>query len=200
MSNDFFYPTKRRTLILNRNLVGSEFAVAFFDADSTLRKTRSGKPSPHGKHDVKLLIESFIKLRSLSQEGYLLAIVSNQAGIEKGYIGFQEVEEGFQETLRLLSEQHIFINYYDFAEKKDENRKPETNMAWRLEKKLKLAGKKIIWDKSFMVGDAAWKKGRDFQPDGSPGNDHSSSDRLFAENIEQKHTNFTFFHPKDFFK
>ncbi len=72
-------------------------------------------------------------------------------------------------------------------------------MAWRLERKLHQLKRKIDWQQSFMVGDAAWKKARDLQPDGSPGNDHSDSDRLFAENIALKHPGFGFFHPRDFF-
>lgn len=173
--------------------------MAFFDADNTLRFTRSKKPSPHGRHDVILIRETFRKLRELAENGYFLAIVSNQAGIEQGYISYQEVEEAFQETLRQFSEQRIIFNYYDFAEKKDDDRKPETGMAFRLERKLKLAGHDIDWQNSFMVGDAGWKKGRDFRPDGSPGTDHSSSDRLFAENLARKHSGFLYFHAANFF-
>ncbi len=50
-----------------------------------------------------------------------------------------------------------------------------------------------------MVGDAGWKKGRDTRPDGVPGTDHSSSDRLFAEKIARRHPEFTFFYAKDYF-
>ncbi|MDN5280498.1 MAG: bifunctional polynucleotide phosphatase/kinase [Clostridiales bacterium] len=193
------FPAKRRQLVLTGNLVGSLLPVAFFDADSTIRVTRSGKPSPHGRHDVIILPESFKKLEELVHKGYVLVIVSNQAGIDLGYISLAEVEEAFQETLHQFSRQGIFFNYYDFAEKKDENRKPEIEMARRLERKMKLNGKNIDWNKSFMVGDAGWKKGRDFRPDGSPGIDHSSSDRIFAENLARFHEGFAFFHAKDFF-
>lgn len=194
------FPEKRRSLMLTPNLSGTLVPVAFFDADSTLRFTRSGRPSPHGRHDVELIKSSFKRLRKLAEEGFLLAIVSNQAGIANGYISFAEVEEAFQETLRQFYSRDIVFNYYDFAEKRDENRKPDAGMAWRLERKLKLFGKEIDWSKSFMVGDAGWKKGRDFLPDGRPGNDHSSSDRLFAETVALKHAQFEFFHAQDFFK
>jgi HAD superfamily hydrolase (TIGR01662 family) len=137
---------------------------------------------------------------ALSQQGFLLAIASNQAGITNGYISFAEVEEAFQETLRKFADMGIVFNYYDFAEEKDENRKPGVEMAWRLERKLNYLGRKIDWPRSFMVGDAGWKKGKDLRPDGSMGTDHSSSDRLFAENIARRHAGFAFFYANDFFK
>lgn len=193
------YPEKRRSLLLSANLSGNPLPVAFFDADSTLRFTRSGKPSPHGRHDVQLIKSSFKKLQELMASGYLLAIVSNQAGIENKFISLAEVEEAFQETLKQFFEKGIDFNYYDFAERKDENRKPGIGMACRLERKMRLAGKSIAWERSFMVGDAGWKKGRDTRPDGRPGTDHSSSDRLFAENLARNHPGFAFFHAEDFF-
>ncbi|GAB4284052.1 MAG: hypothetical protein Kow0029_30450 [Candidatus Rifleibacteriota bacterium] len=201
MPTDFCsYPEKRRKLVLPAKISGQSIPVAFFDADNTIRTTRSGKPSPHGKHDVRIFRETSTKLKDLINQGYILAIISNQAGIEKGYITYPEVEEAFQETLRLFAEEQVFFNYYDFAEKKDENRKPDIMMALRLEKKLKLAGLDVAWEKSFIVGDAGWKRNRDVQPDGTPGTDHSSSDRIFAANISKKHKGFAFFHPKYFFK
>ena len=194
------FPEKRQSLLLTDNLCLEPMPVAFFDADNTLRFTRSGKPSPHGRHDVEIIRETFSKLKQLAKEGYFLAIVSNQAGIENRYISFAEVEEAFQETLKRFFEKGVIFNYYDFAEQKDENRKPEAGMAWRLERKLKLAGRNIAWNKSFMVGDAGWKKGRDLRPDGTPGMDHSSSDRLFAEKIARTYPEFAFFHANDFFR
>lgn len=173
--------------------------VAFFDADSTLRVTRSRKPSPQGRHDVKVMAQAFPALKKLYEQDYLLAIVSNQAGIELGIITAAEVEEAMQETIRQFATKNIYFSYYDFADYRDKNRKPEPEMAWRLERKLKLAGKSINWSESFMVGDAAWKKGKDVRPDGQPGTDHSNSDRHFAENIAKKHMGFRFFHPEEFY-
>ncbi len=193
------WPEKRRKVILTANLTEKSIPVAFFDADNTLRCTRSKKPSPHGRHDVILIRETFRKLRELAEKAYFLAIVSNQAGIEQLHTSYPEVEEAFQETLRQFSEQGVIFNYYDFAEKKDNDRKPETGMALRLERKLKLVGHDIDWQNSFMVGDAGWKKDRDFRPDGSPGTDHSSSDRLFAENLAREHPGFLYFHAATYF-
>lgn len=192
-------PQKRRILLLPQDATGKLLPVAFFDADNTLRRTRSGKPSPHGRHDVIVFKQTFDKIFELQKNGFLLAIVSNQAGIEMGLISMQEVEDGMQETIRVFAEHGIIFNYYDFADRRDANRKPDTQMAWRLERKLHLKNCRIDWAKSLMVGDAAWKKHHDTEPDGSPGGDHASSDRRFAENIAIKHPGFAFYHPKHFF-
>jgi DNA 3'-phosphatase len=194
------YPEKRRTLLLPENAAGGQLAVAFFDADNTLRETRSGKPSPQGRHDVIVHRQTFSRLHDLIEQKYLLAIVSNQAGIELGFITHDEVEEAMQETLRIFAENNIFFNYYDFADQRDKNRKPQGEMAWRLERKLLQHSIRINWAKSFMVGDAAWKKGLDIEPDGTPGRDHANSDRRFAETIAHRHPGFAFFHPRSYFK
>lgn len=192
-------PAKRRELVLPTHSPEKKLCVAFFDADNTLRETHSKKRSPHGRHDVLIYRHAVDKLRALSEAGWLLAIVSNQAGISLGYISEAEVEDAMQETISQFAAFGAIFGYYDFAEKYDENRKPGTEMAWRLERKLHQVKRKIDWQQSIMVGDAAWKKGNDLRPDGAPGDDHSDSDRLFAENIALKHPGFGFFHPRDFF-
>ncbi len=196
----FRVPEKRRTLILPAVLAGRHLRVAFFDADNTLRNSRSGKPSPHGHADLLINEASFFRLKELAAAGYLLAIVSNQAGIELGYISREEVEEAMQSTLAAFAARGILFNYYDYSEFYDADRKPEPGMAWRLERQLQMAGYSIDWSGSFMVGDAGWKQGKDRRPDGRPGQDHSNSDRLFAENIARRHSGFGFFHPEDFFR
>ena len=196
----FLVPEKRRSLILPADLAGRHLRVAFFDADNTLRESHSGKPSPHGRADLLVRSHCCARLLRLAGDGYLLAIVSNQAGIKLGHIGIGEVEEAMQATLQAFAARGIFFNYYDFAEFYNEDRKPEPGMAWRLERQLQLSGYTIDWAGSFMVGDAGWKRGKEQCPDGRPGTDHSNSDRLFAENIALKHPGFGFFHPVDFFR
>lgn len=193
-------PEKRRSLVLPAISAGGTVRIAFFDADNTLRHALSGKPSPHGRADLVVHHDCFNKLKELAEAGFLLAVVSNQAGIEFGHISRAEVDEAMQETLRIFAEKGILFNYYDYAELYNDDRKPEAGMAWRLERQLQLAGFSVNWAESFMVGDAAWKRGHDRRPDGTPGEDHSNSDRRFAENIALKHPGFGFFHPADFFR
>jgi DNA 3'-phosphatase len=193
-------PQKRRQLVLtDKNKKEINFKVAFFDADSTLRVAKSGRPSPSKGHDVELLPCIIPVLRSLVNQGYLLAIVSNQAGVQHGHLKLSDAEAAMNATVQKIAEHGVVINYFDFADRCDEYRKPQPGMALYLEKVLKEAGLKLDWKNSLMVGDAAWKKGKEVEPDGTPGVDHSNSDRVFAENIARKNKGFDFAHPADFF-
>ncbi len=196
------WPRTRRTLILpNRykERFGGNVCVAFFDADQTLRTSKSGKPSPHGAKDTEIYSHCTAKLLETSQKNFLLAIVSNQAGISLSLISEDEVNESLNTTIEHFASQGVLFNYYDFAEQYDEFRKPNTGMALLLEQKINESGLKLDWNNSFMVGDAAYKRKVDLQPNGKPGTDHSNSDRLFAENIAITHKGFKFYHPNDFF-
>lgn len=191
-------PDKRRKLIISEKLP-KVVKVAFFDADQTLRLSATNRPSPDGAKDVVILENCYDKLKAVAQDNYVLAIVSNQAGIQYKHVTFEQVEEAMQETIRAFARQGICFNYYDYAAYRDENRKPDIMMATRLQNELEKNGKTIDWEKSFMVGDAAWKRGKDTRPDGKPGTDHSNSDRLFAENLAKLYPGFRFFYAEDFF-
>ncbi len=193
-------PLKRRQLVLSETQKKEvSFKVAFFDADSTLRIAKSGRPSPLKAQDVELLPCIIPILKSLVNQGYLLAIVSNQAGVQYGHLKLSDAESAMHATVKKIADYGVLINYFDFADRCDEYRKPKPGMALFLEKCLKEAGLKLDWKNSLMIGDAAWKKGKEVEPDGTPGVDHSNSDRVFAENIARKNKGFDFAHPADFF-
>lgn len=200
-AREVFVPTERRVLSPDFTPPASgPIRVALFDADSTLRVAPSGKPSANAPDDVTLLPNMVSSLQRLQQEGYLLAVVSNQAGIEEGYVTIETAQEALAYMLQLLSKQGVWFHYFDFAEGRDDNRKPETGMAKRLGALVNEKFQRDIdWRQSIMVGDSAWKKGKDVEPDGTPGTDFSNSDRLFAENIKKELGPIKFFHPKEFF-
>lgn len=178
-----------------------QVAVAFFDADSTLRISKSGSPSANGPSDYIVLPNVAAKIRELNAQGYLVAIVSNQAGIPE-MVSMAVADGAFYNMTQELAGAGAVIHYYDFAENKDQFRKPETGMASRLEENLRRKfGDGFSLDKrrSFMVGDSAYaaasKKGPgEVRPDGRPGFNHSNADRLFAENY-----GIPFHEPQDFF-
>lgn len=166
------------------NVADQKIKVAFFDLDDTLRTSTKGNPSSNTKEEIKILDGRAARLRDLSNEGYLIAIVSNQGGIPKRY-SIQDATDLFKHTIALIGEQGGVVNYFDFAEEYDNNRKPNPGMYQRLEKQIQSQlGSVISIDKerSFMVGDGAYSKD-DTRPDGTPGTDFSNSDRLFAVNI-----------------
>jgi len=193
---NFEPPAARRTFADSLSFPGgtAQVAVAFFDADGTLRVSKSGKTSPDDATDVLLLPGVATGLRAAAQKGELPVIVSNQGGVAYGYITFEAAEGALAETARLLADKKARIQYFDFATTYGKDRKPNTGMADRLEQTLAdTHGVSIDWAKSYMVGDAGWKSS-DTEPDGSPGVDFSNSDRGFAEKLS-----IPYIHPRTYF-
>ncbi len=174
--------------------------IAFFDADGTLRVAPSGNVSANSASDVAILPMVAAKLALLASDGYLLAIVSNQGGIQQGHVTFAAADAALRRCMTLLAKKGGVFHYYDFAEYSDHNRKPETGMADILAGIIKKRlGREVDWQHSIMVGDSAWKKGVDTEPDGTPGSDFSNTDRLFAENVARVYGHCEFYHPRTFF-
>lgn len=177
--------------------------VAFFDADSTLRVSKSGNVSANHPEDVILLPGVAEKLRKVAAEGFLIAIASNQGGVAAGFVKLEDADGALRYTIELLAAQGAPVHYYDFAEARDEYRKPKGGMAWELERLLADEYRaEVDWAKSYMVGDSGWKKGKDTEPFGTPGSDFSNSDRGFAETVRKARgliRGFPFYHPRDFF-
>ena len=170
LASDYKFPTDT-----------DKIKVAFFDADSTLRVSKSGQVSANSMDDVFILPCVGKRLSDLNKAGYLIAIVSNQGGIPS-FVSYQDADSALKMTIELIKKEGGTAHYYDFAELKDENRKPEIGMALRLESILNELSYKIDKENSFMVGDSAYKKDVDTRPDGKAGTHFSNSDRLFAEN------------------
>ncbi|MCX6125794.1 MAG: hypothetical protein NTV34_13760 [Proteobacteria bacterium] len=192
--------------------------VAFFDADSTIRVTRSGAPAANAADDVMVLPLVATRIAKLNTDGYLVAMVSNQGGVGAGYVSATDAAAGLLEATKKVSQvgiQHkvdAHFDYIDMAEASDEYRKPKSGMGQLLKgiltQKLTAAelkrlsstpnlhpsceGAQIDWSKSFMVGDAAYKKNSDTPPKFFPNtnvpyprkaDDFSNGDRLFAEEM-----------------
>lgn len=178
--------------------------VAFFDADSTLRVSKSGSVSANGIDDVNLLPFVGKKLAELNRDGFLVAVVSNQGGVAQGHITFEVAEGALVTTARLASEMGARIDYLAMAPNDDEDRKPKTGMAKRLEQLLReKCGTGIDYANSFMVGDSGYKKNKDGpHPDGRPADDFSNADRFFAKNVfapDGELTSKHFQEPTDYF-
>ncbi len=194
------HPVTRRTLRAGFTPTGDgPVKIAFFDADSTLRVSKSGSVSASSARDVLLLPLVAERLASLSQDGYLIAIVSNQGGIPK-FVSLADAEAALRYTIHLINQQGTPVDYFDLAETKNVFRKPGTGMADLAEVIVKMTLlRSVDWAGSIMVGDSAWRKDHDKAPDGTPGADFSNSDRLFAEDLAKKHVGFKFLDPADFF-
>ena len=191
---------------------GGAIKVAFFDADSTLRVSKSGAVSANAVDDVRILPNIGRILKHLQQNKYLVYIVSNQNGVGAGKISCEIAEGALLKTVSLIATAGGVVHGYDFAENGDEFRKPGTGMAVALEQALKIKyGAQVFIDKknSFMVGDSAFKKAIQNKADASgneeadlrfslsklePGTHFSNADRLFAQAV-----GIYFYEATDFF-
>lgn len=191
------FPTARQSLAAYRcGEAGEDVKVAFFDADSTLRISRGGTPTANAADDVYVLPFVAAEIKKLNEQGYLVAIVSNQGGVAAGHTPIEVAEGALLFVGEQLSRLGAKIDYVDFAEAKDDFRKPKTGMAELLNEKLMLeCAVGIDYEASFMVGDAGYKQNADGpHPDGRPADDFSNSDRGFAENL-----GIVFSEPTDYF-
>lgn len=190
------YPSKRRSLEAYTCPSTSQVdavPIAFFDADSTLRVSKSGSPSANTAEDVYVLPFAARKIRYFNDHGWFVAVVSNQGGVANGFITVETAEAALVTTARLLHEMGGRVDYFDFAEAYDDNRKPKvgasggTGMGDRLVAMLQdECGIGVAWDQTVMIGDAGYKKGQDDNHpwNDRPADDFSNSDRGFSLNME----------------
>lgn len=189
---------KRRSMTAVKCAPGTAKArVAFFDADSTIRVSKSGAVTANNPTDVNVLPFAAQEIKRLAGEGYVIAVVSNQGGVGAGIQTLATAEKALALAISKLRKLGAPVHYFDFAETNDHFRKPMTGMAELLDDKITTkCGEGIDLSQSFMVGDSGYKKDVDGpHPDGRPADDFSNSDRLFAENL-----GVPFHEPTDYFQ
>jgi len=193
---------KRRALRQDKFTPPTDGAVkvAFFDADSTLRVSKSGSVSANSPTDVRLLPNVGRALGNLQKQGYLIYIVSNQNGVGSGIVSCETAEGALRYTIDEIFKAGGVVHGFDYAENADQFRKPGTGMADALETTLQqVYGPQFSIDKkrSIMVGDSAFKKAKesatnpvegDLRWDSktltmTPGSHFSNADRLFAQAV-----------------
>lgn len=130
--------------------------VVFLDRDGTLNQEVHYL---HKTGDLKLLPGVGRALKLLRQSGYRLVVVTNQAGVARGYFGTEDVENLHRYMDRVLEREGAFIDAYYYCphhpvhgvgiyKKECSCRKPGIGM-------FEMAEKRFHIDKahSFMVGD-----------------------------------------------
>ncbi|KAF2035544.1 DNA kinase/phosphatase Pnk1 [Setomelanomma holmii] len=159
--------------------------IAAFDFDSTLITSASGKVFSRDATDWKWWHSSVpTTLKRLHEDGYLVAIVSNQGGISlksdpKTVKSDQKRLADFkQKVSAVLNQLDIHISVFA-ATTRDQYRKPRTGMWDELWDEYDLDSvSSIDLENSFFVGDAG---GREALLGGVK--DHSCCDRDFAANV-----------------
>lgn len=149
------------------------YSTLFADLDGTLIETISGETFPKGVWDMKVRFDVLDKIKELKL--YNVFIISNQGGIEKGFVNryhFESKMEYIENVIREYCDCMCFSTYCDTNDKNDPYRKPNTQMLedcynYYLNKEDKKDKSKFL-----MIGDASGKEGQ-----------FSDTDKKTAENF-----------------
>ena len=147
--------------------------VIFCDLDGTLIETISGETFPKGIWDMRIKLDVLDAIKKLNPE-YVL-IVSNQGGIENGFVDAQKFSIKLFYIVELINEYcgcECYAMYCDTNNESDPYRKPNTKMLETLLEDYVGDDVEYIKQKSLMIGDASGKEGQ-----------FSDSDKKTAENF-----------------
>ena len=150
-----------------------KYDVIFSDLDGTLINTISGETFPKGIWDMKIKFEVLDKIKEIKPK-YLL-IVSNQGGIESGFVNEYNFRSKSEYIARAICEYcgcKCYAIYCVTNDKSDPYRKPNTGMLENLMESYVGDDFDYIKFMSIMIGDASGKEGQ-----------FSDSDKKTAENF-----------------
>lgn len=151
------------------------YEVIFADLDGTLINTISGETFPKGIWDMKINFEVLDKIKEINPK--CLLIVTNQGGIEKGFVNERNFQFKMEYICRSIREYTGVYTEYSYCTSNDKDntyRKPNIGMIDSLALKMIKNGiieNGIETDKILMIGDASGKEGQ-----------FSDSDKKCAEN------------------
>ena len=149
------------------------YKILFCDLDGTLINTISGESFPKGIWDMQIRFEVLDKIKEVKPE-YLL-IVSNQGGIESGFVDdhdFRAKLEYVTKAIREYCDCECYAMYCDTNDKSDPYRKPNVGMLNHLTERRVGDDFDYIKSVSLMIGDVSGKEGQ-----------FSDSDKKTAENF-----------------
>lgn len=149
------------------------YEIIFADLDGTLIDTISGETFPKGIWDMKINFNVLDAISKLHPQ-YIL-IVSNQGGIENGFVDEQNFRVKSEYITRAISEYckcKCYTMYCETNDKSNQYRKPNTGMLENLLESHVGDNFAYIKQKSLMIGDASGKEDQ-----------FSDSDKKCAENF-----------------
>lgn len=150
-----------------------KYDIIFCDLDGTLIKTKSGETFPKGIWDMEFRFDTLNAIKKLNPD-YIL-IVSNQGGIENGFVDaddFQVKSEYIGRAIREYCGCKCYCEYCETNDRVDPYRKPNTGMLSHLTESYVGDDFGYIKSKCLMIGDASGKEGQ-----------FSDSDKKTAENF-----------------
>ena len=159
--------------VMNMKEILKNKKIIFCDLDGTLIETISGETFPKGIWDMKIKFDVLDAIKKLNPE-YIL-IVSNQGGIESGFVDRYDFKSKSEYITRAIGEYcgcKCYGMYCETNNKLDLYRKPNTGMLEELMESYVGDDFDYIKQKSLMIGDASGKEGQ-----------FSDSDKKTAENF-----------------
>lgn len=151
-----------------------QYKVLFADLDGTLIETISGEPFPKGIWDMRLKLDVLDKIKSLNP--LYVFIVSNQGGIESGYVDQRNFNYKSEYIVRAIREYagitNVQYNFCPFNDPDNPYRKPNCGMLEQMWRDYILAIDEVEKKDCLMIGDASGKEGQ-----------FSDSDKQTAKNF-----------------
>ena len=150
-----------------------KYDILFCDLDGTLIETISGEVFPKGVWDMEFRFDVLDAIKKLNPQ-YIL-IVSNQGGIESGFVDEDNFGAKSGYVTAAISEYcdcECYAMYCLTNDKSNSYRKPNTGMLETLLEKYVGDDFDCIKQKSLMIGDASGKEGQ-----------FSDTDKKTAENF-----------------
>ena len=152
-----------------------QYEVIFADLYGTLINTISGETFPKGIWDMKLNFDALDAIKKVNPK--CLLIVTNQGGIEKGFVNKRNFEFKMEYICRSIKEYtgvEVEYSYCTSNDKDNKYRKPNIGMIDSLTREMIKRGiieNGIYTDNILMIGDASGKECQ-----------FSDSDKKTAEN------------------
>lgn len=110
-----------------------DYRYLFIDLDGTLIETQSGSTFPKGLWDMRFRFDVFEAIKRMSPE--IVFIVSNQGGIDMGYVNkvcFEAKLDYVKATLFEYCDVSVYATYCPSNDKADPMRKPNGRMLTKL--------------------------------------------------------------------
>lgn len=154
----------------------NKYKLLFIDLDGTIINTRSGETFPKGIWDMEINLNVLEAIKNLKPD--MVVIVTNQGGIELGYVNKRNFEFKMEYIRRSIMEYTGVETEYSYCPSNDVNnyyRKPNIGMLDSAVNKYVKSGKlpdTLDYKNILMVGDMS----------GLP-NQVSDSDRKTADNF-----------------
>ena len=130
--------------------------VIFLDRDGVINEYPGDREYVKSWEEFRFLPKVKASLKKISDHGFKIFIVSNQAGVSKGIYSQRALDLITQNMLAELGESVKVSGIYYCTHRQEENcacRKPRTGLVEQVFRQLKAGGEKIDLSQSYFIGD-----------------------------------------------